>query len=247
MQYIQENKKIIGVVGVVLLAIVGVAYLYVSNPFAPTETAPSRVSLQTPPQIVDFSQAQTASGTVRYLLPKSKVTPAYSSIYNNLANEAMALMLSYKDDMSPLLIQSGKAAKAKDYATLQNIGNRVKFINDAQKIRLTTLSGDLDNLALVNKNLSDAKTTQLTNDLIATGKDMVAKYTAMTILVDNIFSGKVTASTAIDAEIISGGLVPATNAFVTSAKKLSSYFTTTLLSDTRAIYLASSTATSTKK
>jgi hypothetical protein len=249
-QYIQEHKHTItNIVGAVLIIVILVLiYTFIGNPFASKEPVVTSNTSHTPPQLIDLSQNQTASGTVKYLLPKSKVTPVYSSIYNNMANEALSVMHAYQNDMGPLLIQTQTATKAKDYAKLQSIGNRVGVINDAQKIRLATLSGDLDNLAIANKNLSDQKTIQLTNDLVTTGKDMVAKYTAMAHLIDSMLSGKVSASTPSEMKTVSEGLEPSARAFFTSAQKLGIYFTDTLKGDVKE-YLAThpETATSTKK
>ena len=161
-----------------------------------------------------------------------------------MANETLVLMRAYQNDMFPLLIQSQAAAKNKDYTTLQSIGNRVKIINDAQKVRHATLSGDLDSLATANKVLADLETVRLTNDMITSGKDMVAKYTAMANLVDSMITGSVSASTATDMKTVSGSLEPATKAFFTAAQKLGVYFTNTLKSDVKT-YLATHPATST--
>lgn len=229
----QEHRRSIILSSVVLVIVLalGVVYAMFGNPFAPAITPSTKIAPHTPPKVVDFSQRQNASSTVHYLLPRSKVTPAYASIYNNMANEALDLTRAYNTEMFPLAAQIQTAAKNKDYEKLTNLGRSVRVVNDAQKVRLLTLWGDLSNLALANKNLTDPETMRLTDDLITTGRAMVAKDAAMAKLVDNLLAGKVSAESTNEAKDISGALAPSTKAFFAAAQKLSDYFALTLKSD----------------
>lgn len=246
----QRNNVILwgGGILVVLLIGAGASYVYLkvlpSRTGEPSATTPTS---QTPPQIVDFKQTNTAPGISKYILPKSKVTPLYYSIYNNIANETTALMRTYKDELFPLLTQSQAAVKNKDYASLKTIGDKVKIINDAQKVRLATLSGDFDNLAAASKTLTDQETVLLTNNFVTTGKVMVAKYSVMATLVDNMMTGDVSADIVTKMKTASSALAPATTSFFTEATKLSDYFAKTILSDAKEYLATHPIATSTVK
>lgn len=229
----QEHRRtiILSSVTLVIVLALGVAYAMFGNPFATTTTPSTKIAPHTPPKVVDFSQRQNASSTAHYLLPRSKVTRVYASVYTNTANEATSLLRVYATEMVPLIVQAKVAAQSKDYTTLQSVGQRVRVVNDAQKIRLITLSGDFNNLAIANEGLSDPETKMLTANMISSGNTMVARYVALTKLIDNVLIGKVSSSTVEDATAISGGVGPATKAFLESAKKLGDYLTLSLKDD----------------
>jgi hypothetical protein len=247
----QRSNVLIWGGSILVVLLIGAGALYVYMKVLPSRTGgePSGTSStsQTPPQIVDFKQTNTAPGTSKYVLPKSKVTPLYYSIYNNIANEMVALMRVYKDDMFPLLEQSKTAAKNKDYSLLQTLSGKVKIINDAQKVRLATLSANFDNLTAASRALTDQKTILLTNSFITSGKDMVAKYSVMATIVDNMMSGKVSTDMVADMQAASSALAPATTLFYTDATKLSDYFAATIIHDANEYLATHPVATSTVK
>jgi len=246
----QHNSAVIWGGGILIVLLLGAGALYAYTKVISSKTdgsSDANQASQTPPQIVDFKQTNTASGTSAYILPKSKVSPLYYSIYNNIANETVTLMRVYKDDMFPLLEQSKTAAKNKDYSLLQTLGSKVKIINDAQKVRLVTLSANFDNLAAASRTLTDQKTILLTNSFVKSGKDMVTKYSVMATIVDNMMSGKVSTDMVADMQTASSALAPATTLFYTDATKLSDYFAATIIHDANEYLATHPVATSTVK
>ena len=228
---------IVLVVGTGIFYVYGMPFFFTSGKLAIDVTQKAASSM---PTIVNTRLlADSSTGTdKKYILPSSKVNAVYTSMYNAVANATIALETSYKNDLNPLLLRAQTAAKNKDFQSLTSIGEEAKAVNDAQKVRLATLSTNLANLAAAAKTLTDQKTILLTNDSVAAGKNFVAKYTALSVLIDAIISGNVSAQTVTQAKTISSEISLATKSFFDANKKLSDYFVDTIVSDANALLSA---------
>lgn len=232
-----SREILLGITGLIVLAAgAGLFYMYGIPFFMSGNSAidTTQQAASSTPTIVNTRQL-TNDTTKKYILPSSKVNAVYTSMYNAVANATIALETSYKNDLNPLLLRAQTAAKNKDYSSLTSIGEEAKVVNDAQKVRLTTLSTNLAGLAAAAKTLTDQKTISLTNDSVAAGKNFVAKYTALSTLIDAIISGNVSAQTVTQAKTISSEISTATKAFFDANKKLSDYFVDTIVSDANAL------------
>ncbi len=241
----RSNKQIaLGIIGLIALLIVaGVWYVFRGNPFAPkqaAETSDILTSQKSVPQVVDTRPIASAGATAKeYILPSSKVTTAYTSVYNAVANETIAIENSYKNELGPLLTRAQTAIKSKDYRALPGIGKEAKIINDAQKIRLAALSTGLDSLATVSKTLHDQETISLTNSSVFAGKAYVAKHSALSALVDEVLTGNVSSQTVTQAKSVPTEVALAAKVFFDANKKLSDYFVKTIENDANALLTAS--------
>lgn len=223
---------------------IGLFYVYGIPFFKPGEiTSNTQPKGASAPAIVNTRVLASGSTTTtkNYILPSSKVNAAYTSLYNAVANETIVLENSYKNELNPLLVRAQAAVKSKDYRSLSSIGEEAKVINNTQKARLTTLSTNLDNLSVAAKTLTDSKTISLTNDSVAAGKNYVAKYVALSALIDDVTSGRVSAQTVTVAKSISGEISLATKSFFDANKKLSDYFIQTIESDANALLSSETT------
>lgn len=226
---VQHKNVIVGVAWLAVVLIgVGIFYVYKGNLFKSPAPAP----------------ASDTAPRLNVILPRSKVTPEYYTAYNAIVNGFYALENVHLKDAAPIILEMQAAIAKKDSQELTTLAAKAKSINDMQKKRIASLSGNFNDLASASETLKDPKAKSLTANFIAAGRNVVAVYIAYNKLIDDMVSGKLTAQSITDAKAIEKNSPAATAAFRDATVKLTTYFNQTLASDLKAYLMAASSTIS---
>lgn len=193
--------------------------------------------------LVDTNQANQdlALQKFRVILPKSKVSPAYSVAFNRVLNEVFIIDNTYKNEMAPLVMQTIESFGEQNSQDADIFGGKILSLNETQKKRLAILTGYISNLTVVNSTISDNQTKILTAEFILASKNLMTTWISYGSLVDKFSSRDVNAQTVNEAKTIKPAYDSAVASFTDVSQKLSAYFNQTIVNDLKAAEAASST------
>jgi hypothetical protein len=256
---IPHHKRLFIVSGclVIFLSTVGVYYIffttygiYGKNPFIFTKGTQALTTphLSNPDQIkiVDLDRLKKDS-LVKKIVPQvksialpPKVSVTYYTTYRDIGTTFIALQNAQKNELTPLIMQMQAYLNLKKFESLPDLGTKIQGVNESQKIRVFTLTNDLNKLAIENEAVTDTTIKELTTDFISTGKSAVEDYRAYTLLIDKILSGNLSLGSITDAKSLSSDSVATITSFQNATKKLNDYILKTFVQEINANFATSS-------
>lgn len=218
------GKKTLAAIIVTVAAVSAIAYVYFRKGGA-SNRAP-QIGTQA---VIDVNQERNdlAKFKYKFLVPKSRASEDYYTIFNKTLNEFILLDLTNRNELYPLFTTAKSQISSGDLSGLRASADKIKSLNETEKKREIIISSYLNTFKDVNslKANTDKETNKLTSNLIATADKLNNDYIAYSKLIDFVLTGaQITSQTIDDVKTTLNNVVSSTIAFEKSSQDLFSFF-----------------------
>lgn len=233
---ISKKVFIIGIVCFLLIVIVGVSFLYLTKKDSILDLIFTKKGSPASGEFSKTGSGQTEGVPIFFEhdipLPKSKVNSDYYIAFNQTVNEIVLIEITVKGELDPLIEDAKAKFETQSYIDYLKIVFKIKDINKKVKGYLVFTTDYLNNLSLINKNISDRETQNLTADFITQGQKLVKTFSAYAAIVGEATSwGKPSEQIITETQFITKNLNESLVTFDASLKPLLTFFDKTTKDD----------------